>query len=127
MSCLISGKQDYLNFLQQNECYLSDFGMSEISRYQHIIRAKTKLPPEEFDDFAIKVFAKLTVVPNLLVSNSFHYQAFVLCRDIDEDDTVYLAFSLALNHPLLTRDKPLADGLRAKGYTNVVLLDELFE
>ena len=51
----------------------------------------------------------------------------MLCRDIDPKDTDYVALSLELNHPLLTRDKPLADGLRAKGYTNLVLLDELFE
>lgn len=74
----------------------------------------------------MQVFSKLTVVPNLLISTNYYYEAFLLCRDVDENATVYVAFSLALNHPLLTRDKPLTLGLRAKGFTNVVLLDELF-
>jgi hypothetical protein len=31
----------------------------------------------------------------------------------------------AFNFPLLTRDKPLATGLRTNGFVNVLLLDEL--
>ena len=61
----------------------------------------------------------------MLVSTSQYYDAFLICRDIDEDDTVYVALTLALNNTLLTRDKPLADGLRAKGFMNVILIDEL--
>lgn len=41
----------------------------------------------------------------------------MLCRNIDPKDTDYVALSLQLAIPLLTRDK---------GYTNIVLLDELF-
>jgi len=38
----------------------------------------------------------------------------------------YVALSIELVYPLLTRDKPLADGLRTNGFTNVITLDELF-
>lgn len=50
----------------------------------------------------------------------------MLCKDIDEKDTVYVALSLEFGYPLLTKDDRLALGLRQKGFTNVVLLKELF-
>jgi hypothetical protein len=46
-------------------------------------------------------------------------------KDIDRQDMVNVARSIELNYPFLTRDKILAEGLRTKGYTNVVTLDEL--
>lgn len=72
------------------------------------------------------VFERITVVPNLIISTQSYYQAFILCRDIDPKDTDYVALSLQLGITLLTRDKPLSDGLRIKGFTNIIILDELF-
>ncbi|MFD2570125.1 PIN domain-containing protein [Spirosoma soli] len=68
----------------------------------------------------------MTVVPNLLITTQNYYQAFLLCKDIDQKDTAYVALALQLNIPLLTRDKPFAHGLRLRGFTNIVTLDELF-
>ena len=126
-SFLISGRKEYLTFLADNRVYTTDFIFEELQLHQFVINQRTKLPPDHFQKFVLDIFDQLTVVPNLLISTQNYYQAFMLCRDIDPKDTDYVALSLELNHPLLTRDKPLADGLRAKGYTNLVLLDELFE
>ena len=125
MSCLISGNSKYLTFFAENSCLLPDFGMTELSKYQQVILRKSKLPPDKFTHFVLSIFKLITVVPNMLISTSQYYDAFLICRDIDEDDTVYVALTLALNNTLLTRDKPLADGLRAKGFMNVILIDEL--
>lgn len=100
--------------------------LEELQIHQEIIGQKTKLSPEQLQKFILTVFERITVVPNLLISTQNYYQAFRLCRDIDPKDTDYVALSLQLEITLLTRDKPLADGLRAKGFTNIILLDELF-
>ncbi|RCR71397.1 PIN domain-containing protein [Larkinella punicea] len=125
-SCLISGKENYLTFFESNTVYVPDFLYEEIQLHQEVIRLKSKLAATEFRRYALAVFRSLIVIPNLLISDQHFYQAYYLCRDVDLKDLNYVALSIELNFPLLTRDKPLAEGLRAKGYTNVILLDELF-
>ena len=125
-SFLISGRESYLTFLTDNKIFTPDFALAEIQIYQNVIIQRSKLPLEQFRAYALDLFSRITVVPNLLVTTQYYYQAFTLCRDIDPKDISYVALSLQLGAMLLTRDKPLAIGLRAKGFANVILLDELF-
>ncbi|MCP5053530.1 MAG: hypothetical protein GY940_40565, partial [bacterium] len=46
-----------------------------------------------------------------------------LCFKVDEKDTPFIALSLFLNIPLITRDKKLQNALKEKGFDNIVLLD----
>lgn len=124
-SCLISGKEFYIRLLADNRLFTADFTLEEIQIYQEKILTRSKLSPEQLSRFVLDVFSRLTIVPNLLVTTQSYYQAFLLCRDIDPKDTPHVALSLQLNIPLLTRDKPLTEGLRQQGFTNIVLLDEL--
>ena len=43
-------------------------------------------------------------------------EAWRLCRDVDENDTAYVALTLGLNGRLWTGDKELENGLRKKGF-----------
>jgi predicted nucleic acid-binding protein len=105
--------------------YLPDYALSELQQYQNVIWDKTKQSPDELREYALELFASILIVPNMLISTRSHLAAFQLCKDIDTDDVVYVALSIEFDYPFLTRDKPLAAGLRAKGFTNVLLLDEL--
>ena len=125
-SSLISGRSEYIDLATTDQLYLPDFGLIELQQYQRVIFEKTRQKPEELKQYTLALFRKITVVPNLLISFPNYRSAFELCKGIDEKDITYVALSLELNHPLLTRDKPLATGLRAKGFTNVIILDELF-
>ncbi len=44
-------------------------------------------------------------------------EAWRLCRDVDENDTAYLALTLELDAELWTSDRELETGLRKKGFT----------
>ena len=44
-------------------------------------------------------------------------EAWRLCRDVDENDTAYVALALELNAELWTSDRELETGLRKKGFT----------
>jgi len=125
-SSLISGKDNYLELVSINRLYLPDFALVELQEYQQIIWEKTKQNPDELKAFTLALFDKITVVPNLLISLPNYRTAYELCKDIDPKDMTYVALSIELAYPLLTRDKPLADGLRAKGFASIVTLDELF-
>jgi predicted nucleic acid-binding protein len=126
-SCLISGKEQYLHIVSENKFYLPDFALTEIQLYQELITEKSRISGQKFREYTLYLFEKLIVVPNFLISNHHYYQAFMLCKDIDEKDTVYVALSLEFGYPLLTKDDRLALGLRQKGFTNIVLLKELFD
>ena len=43
-----------------------------------------------------------------------------MVSDIDPDDIVFVALSLSLNAYLWTGDKALYDGLKAKGFKNIL-------
>ena len=45
-------------------------------------------------------------------------EAWRLCRDVDENDTAYVALTLELDADLWTSDKELETGLRKKGFTH---------
>ncbi|WP_288424213.1 PIN domain-containing protein [uncultured Spirosoma sp.] len=126
-SCLISGYDHYLRFLTDNRIYTPDFALEEIQLYQDRILKRTKLDTTAFSQFTLTLFEQLIVVPNMLITTQSYYQAFDLCKRVDPNDTAYVALSIQLGEPLLTRDKVLANGLRQQGFATVLTLDELFQ
>jgi predicted nucleic acid-binding protein len=124
-SSLITGNKQILAYFAANQMFMPDFAFQELQEHQEMVLKKTKLSRQELRDFSIQLLNQITVIPNLLITTQSYYQAFSLCRDIDPKDLTYVALAIEFDYPLLTRDKPLATGLRANGFTNVVLLDEL--
>ena len=43
-------------------------------------------------------------------------KAFRFCKDVDENDTAFVALTLELNALLWTKDDELKSGLRRKGF-----------
>ncbi|MFN8346450.1 MAG: PIN domain-containing protein [Spirosomataceae bacterium] len=125
--CLISGREQYLRLVTEKKFYLPDFALTEIQIYQELITEKSPMIGHKLRDYTLRLFEKLIIVPNFLISTQSYYQAFLLCKDIDEKDTVYVALSLEFGYPLLTRDEELTLGLRQKGFTNIILLKEFFD
>lgn len=126
-SSLISGKENYEIMFSENKFFLPDFALSEIQKYQPIILEKSKLTFAEMQTYTLGIFDYITVVPNLLVSTKSYFQAFQLCRNIDEKDTPYLALAIEFNIEFLTNDLELIEGLRNKGFEKVLSLSEFFE
>ena len=125
-SALISGKTAYLELVTENQLYLPDYALEELQEYQTLILEKTKQTPIALKEYTLELFKRITVLPNYVIFLRNHLIAFELCKDIDRKDMVYIALALEFDYTLLTRDKPLADGLRSKGFTNIIMLDELF-
>jgi predicted nucleic acid-binding protein len=126
-SCLLSGNEKYKRVFKECRLYLPDFALSEIQEHQSEILAKTKIPASDLRSYTLAIFDALIVVPNFLISNQSYLSAFRLCKDIDEDDTAYLALSIEFDITLLSNDRILVEGLRRKGFTNVITLTELFD
>ena len=125
-STLISGREEYLRAFTEVEILLPDFALLEIQEHQEQILRKTNVDPENFRELTLGVFRYLTIIPNMLISNRSYLEAYQLCKDIDEDDTAYLAASIEFDLTLVSKDEILVNGLRAKGYQKIIHLKEFF-
>lgn len=124
-SALISGKPVYLDIFRMARVSVPDFMLLEIEKYEARIIKKTKLAGT-FRQFTRDLFSEITVIPKLAIAPESFAEAYELCKDIDEKDTPFLALSIDLALPLWTNDKPLTDGLRAKGYVRLIGNAEIF-
>ncbi len=71
------------------------------------------------------VLSRVKFVNEGLITTDFFYKAFMLCKDVDEKDTPFVALSMFLQSALLTGDIKLFDHLKNEGF-NVVKLTQLF-
>jgi len=125
-SSLISGKTFYIDILTQNEVFAPDFLFTEILEYENTIINNSPLK-DRFCEFAQKIFNHITIIPRIAIKPETWERAYSLCKNIDEKDTPFIALSLELKIPLLTRDKKLHKGLLDKGFKDIILFDTFLE
>lgn len=125
-SCLMSGKKLYIELLTQNQCFSPDFIFDEIKKYEDRILKKVGCDVN-FKEYTREIFSHLAVIPKLAIGSQSWERAFELCKDIDENDTPYVALAIELDFPLLTRDKQLFKGLKKKRFDNVLLFEKILE
>lgn len=127
MSMLISGNASYKPILEFYDFYLPEFVLVEVEKYKSQLLLRTKMNENEFFKWSILVFSKITVLPNYILSTESLEKSNLLLNDIDIKDTAYLALAIQLDLPLLTRDKPLAAGLKKKGFRRVMMFDDFLK
>ncbi len=124
ISILISGKSSYKPFLAFFNFYTPEFSLEEIAKYEQVIFEKSRLDAENLRKYIVSVFEQVTVVPKIALTNSAIEKAAALAEGVDAKDSSYLALALQLDLVLLTRDKPLYHGVRAKGFRKIMLFDD---
>lgn len=70
-----------------------------------------------------KIFYKINFVNETIVSTQTYLQAFNLCKEVDPNDTPFIALSLSLNAKLLTGDKKLYDHLKSQNFNVISIYD----
>jgi predicted nucleic acid-binding protein len=123
MGILISGRSYHRQTLRAFNFYCPDFVFDELELYRQVIQDKAKLDKDSFRHYVVGTFSALTVLPKFIHDESVWAKATALCRDVDPKDVAYVALSLTLDCPLLTRDRPLHEGLRRQGFREVELFD----
>jgi predicted nucleic acid-binding protein len=78
-------------------------------------------------EYVLKLLSNVTVIPNFVISRPALQQAYQLCYEIDEKDTVYVAVAIEFGMTLITNDKKLYEGLKARHFSNVALLQDIVE
>ena len=124
MSILISGRASYRPVLSFHRFILPEFALVEIEKYKGVLTGKTKMQDDEFMLWSYFVFSQLTILPNYVLSEESLEKSKILLEKIDLKDVAYVALSMQLKLPLLTRDNPLYKGLRKQGFRKVVLFED---
>ena len=122
-SGLLSGKKIYNKIFEDHTFYTPDFALQEINKYQEAILKKTKLSKEQLQEFTLFIFSHLVVVPEFYISSESREKAYNLCIDIDLKDIIYVSLAIELGFTFITRDKPLYNGLKSKGFNSVILFE----
>ena len=124
-SGLISRKKFYEELFLRYKFFIPDFALLELQKYKKVIRKKASKQQADFEKFAVMLFSNLNVIPDILLSEQIISQAEELCKEVDIKDSLYVALSIFLDEPLITRDKPLYNHLKNnKNFENVILFDE---
>ncbi|WP_426671540.1 PIN domain-containing protein [Mucilaginibacter sp. McL0603] len=97
----------------------------ELKRYALKIAAYSKLDQKALFDIEALVLSTINFVSEELISEQSWIQAFALTKDIDEDDTPFIALGIELNAKLWTGDKILSKGLAKKGVEIIITTADL--
>ncbi len=125
-SAVISRNERYLQIFSENKFYTPDLALLEIDKYRAVILKKTTTKKKELESFVLTLFSLLTVVPRFAIGEQIVREAEALCKEKDEKDTMYVALAIQLDIYFTTRDKPIYDHLKAKGFEKVMMWDEVF-
>ncbi|MEO6852065.1 MAG: PIN domain-containing protein [Mucilaginibacter sp.] len=97
----------------------------ELKRYTPKIAAYSKLSQIDLIDIEKAVFSTIIFVSEETISEKSWIRAFDLTKNIDEDDTPFIALGIELDAKLWTGDKVLSNGLAKKGVDIVVTTADL--
>jgi predicted nucleic acid-binding protein len=112
------GRASRIFFFSEDCIFLSPNSLVfELILHKEALMAQTKAPDERVYRLLEKVVARLIFVNEGTISVENFIEAHHLCKDVDENDTPYVALALQLDADLWTRDQELKTGLRANGFT----------
>lgn len=100
---------------------------TEILNHKTKIQEITGFSNERFVETFELVASKIRFVDEILISDSYIKNALKLTKDIDVDDTLFVALTNHIKAKLWTGDKKLEVGLKKKGYTRIITTSELYD
>lgn len=113
--------QDKINF------YAPEFLLYEIEKYSSKIEKISKQTSEEILISKILVLNSITFISEDLILTEHWNNAFQLTKEIDEDDTPFIALALQMNAKLWSGDKKLTNGLLSKKSDIIYTTQELIK
>lgn len=97
----------------------------EIWKHKEKIQKITKYDEITYLNIYNNIISKITFIDDILITNESYLQALELTKDIDKNDTLFVALANQLNTYLWTGDKKLYNGLVNKKYNQVISTEEL--
>lgn len=114
-----------MNVKEDIDFYAPHLLISELNRYSTKISNYSKLSPAALLDIESSILSTITLVSEEEISKNSWLKAYDLAKDIDEDDTPFIALAIELNAVLWTGDKILTKGLIKKGSNIIITTSQL--
>ena len=128
-SAILNSKSSIAKILLRShehlQFYSCNYLRAEIKNHRAKLIQLTKLSTAALTELEEIVTQKITFIDERLIPNEILIAAQKRLKDIDEDDTVFVALTDLLKGKLWTGDKQLYNGLKIKNYTEVLLTTEL--
>ncbi|NOX47077.1 MAG: hypothetical protein GXO89_08885 [Chlorobi bacterium] len=93
-------------------------------KFDRILRI-TKYSNQYLTDLIYLVHKKIDFIDDDLISFENQKKAFELVHDVDKKDLLFVALSLQTGYEIWAGDLKLINGLRQKGFRNVISTNEL--
>jgi predicted nucleic acid-binding protein len=110
---------------QQFQFYSCSFLRYELLKHRKRLLKLTGLPEQELIELETLVTQNITFINEALIPETILLSAEQLLNDIDLNDTPFVALANHLKAKLWTGDKELSEGLKSKGFKNVITTAEL--
>ena len=107
------------------EFYSSHNMRTEIREHWDKLRKLSKLTEAQLEESYYALLTKITFINEELIPQKFWVESEKLLEDIDLDDIDFVALTKYLRGKLWTGDKTLRDGLKGKGFKNVLTTFEI--
>lgn len=103
-----------LNYQDSIQFYAPELLIEEINRYADKIEKYSKLNPTQLTSCKSLLLNAIQFVSEELISEDSWSTAYRLTKDIDENDTPFVALAIQMNSKLWSGDKKLTKGLVLK-------------
>ena len=109
------------------EFYSSHYLRTEIRKHWDRIKKISKLADQQLEESYDSVLTKITFINEELIPQKIWKDSEQITKGIDLDDTDFVALTKYLKGKLWTGDLELRNGLKKKGFKNVLTTSELFK
>lgn len=100
--------------------YTPEFMEGELGRYSDKISQFSKLDENRMAEAKLRLLRCVNLISENLITEFYWQEALFLTKDVDEDDTPFVALAMQLQCPLWTGDKKLIEGVKMKGFLSIV-------
>jgi predicted nucleic acid-binding protein len=114
-----------MNIQDQFKFFAPELLKEELNRYAQKISASSKLNNSDLAVVKELLFSNISFVSEELISKRSWAEAYALTKDVDEDDTPFIALAIELHTALWTGDKVLREGLTKKGSAIIISTGDL--
>jgi len=105
--------------------YTCEFLFEELDNHKEKLQKASKLSEKEIDRAKTNLFKYINVISLGVIPQNIWLAAEALTIDIDPDDIPFVALAMFVDAHLWTKDKILYNGLKNKGFNNVISTYEL--
>lgn len=97
----------------------------EINKHRQKLKVLSKLTDKALRETELLIYNEICFIAEEQIPKEHLVKSIELVKDIDNKDIVFIALTEYLGSKLWTGDKRLIQGLKSKGYSNVLSTEEM--